>query len=157
MAPRSCEPCRALEEVPGNTPGYAHLAVSLRLLQARVWTAPAHRAAQPSHAEGQQPTRKSLSFNKLMVGTCEPLTCHCATALRACCPGCGACPLWASVSLCGRDTGSNFGRAVGSLSVLGALDLGHLNCVPAVVASKKLTGELGCLLKLAPVVQRSLH
>lgn len=82
LAPRSCEPCRALDEVSGNTPGYAHLAVSLRLLQARVWTDPAHRAAQPSHTEGQQPTRKSLSFNKLMVGTCEPLTCHCVPQLQ---------------------------------------------------------------------------
>lgn len=51
--------------------------------------------------------------------------------------------------------GSNLGRAVGSLSVLGALDLGHLTSVPAVVASKKLLGELGYLLKRAPVVQQS--
>lgn len=70
LAPRSWELCWALEEVSRNIPGHAHL-VSLRPLQTRVWTALAHRAAQPPHTEGQQPTRKSLSFNKLMVGTCE--------------------------------------------------------------------------------------
>ena len=104
------------------------------------------RGCSASHAEGQQPTRKSISFNKLMVGTLEPLDLSlCATALRGpaaqahgtTCSG-PQCPVWQGHRLQLWEQWA--------VSVPGAQDLGHLTCVPAVVASKKLSGELGCLL-----------